>query len=318
MSTAELPLWPAQARLKRLPAPQARGVLQLAHLSGGVPDPPKKKLLNYSPEEWEYFVFEWASVMDTEYVEVLQLGGANDGGIDVAAFRTVAAFEGSWDCFQCKHYNRVLYPGDAWPEIFKILRGVAAGDHTAPNRYYFVAPRGCGNTLNKWLHSPGNLKDEFLKELTKGKAEFLSDVGADVVAEVASLAMTVDFSLFTSMSLTRILEIHKRSPAHAVRFGGPLPERPEVPLPPEEIGEQETRYLQHLLDVYEEKFSLPAGSLDEALKHGLAGSHLRRQRISFYSAEALRVFARDNVPEGTFEALQEEVFDSVEETYSRE
>lgn len=36
-----------------------------------------------------------------------------------------------------------------------------------------------------------------------------------------------------------------------------------------------------------------------------------RQRVAFYSAESLRVFARDSVPVGTFEALQEEIFDGV-------
>ena len=38
---------------------------------------------------------------------------------------------------------------------------------------------------------------------------------------------------------------------------------------------------------------------------------LSRQRERFYSAEALRNFSRDTVPEGTFDALQEEVFQGV-------
>ncbi|EKT77325.1 hypothetical protein WSS_A38246 [Rhodococcus opacus M213] len=33
--------------------------------------------------------------------------------------------------------------------------------------------------------------------------------------------------------------------------------------------------------------------------------------MAFYSAEALRVFARDSVPEGTFNALQQEIIDGV-------
>jgi hypothetical protein len=43
--------------------------------------------------------------------------------------------------------------------------------------------------------------------------------------------------------------------------------------------------------------------------------HFRRQRQTFYSAEALRVFARDSVPQGTFEALQEDVYEGVIEHY---
>lgn len=40
-------------------------------------------------------------------------------------------------------------------------------------------------------------------------------------------------------------------------------------------------------------------------------SHFHRQREAFYQAEALRVFARDSVPEGTFESLQQDIFDGV-------
>ena len=36
-----------------------------------------------------------------------------------------------------------------------------------------------------------------------------------------------------------------------------------------------------------------------------------RQRVRFYHAEALRNFARDTVPEGTFDALQDEVYHGV-------
>jgi hypothetical protein len=39
--------------------------------------------------------------------------------------------------------------------------------------------------------------------------------------------------------------------------------------------------------------------------------HLLRQRERFYSAESLRVFARDTVPPGTFDKLQCEILDGV-------
>lgn len=41
-----------------------------------------------------------------------------------------------------------------------------------------------------------------------------------------------------------------------------------------------------------------------------------RQRERFYHAEALRNFARDTVPEGTFISLQEELFHGVIDTCS--
>ena len=45
-------------------------------------------------------------------------------------------------------------------------------------------------------------------------------------------------------------------------------------------------------------------------KPGLRTDFLR-QRERFYQAESLRNFARDTVPEGTFEALQEDIFQGV-------
>ena len=43
--------------------------------------------------------------------------------------------------------------------------------------------------------------------------------------------------------------------------------------------------------------------------------HFRRQREAFYEAESLRVFARDSVPPGTFEALLDDIHDGVIDTH---
>ncbi len=52
---------------------------------------------------------------------------------------------------------------------------------------------------------------------------------------------------------------------------------------------------------------------DALSSHPTHGDHFKRQRISFYSAEALYMHARDSVPEGTFEALQDDVHAGVVE-----
>jgi len=43
--------------------------------------------------------------------------------------------------------------------------------------------------------------------------------------------------------------------------------------------------------------------------------HFQRQREAFYEAESLRLFARDSVPSGTFESLQDNIFDGVIDTH---
>jgi hypothetical protein len=58
--------------------------------------------------------------------------------------------------------------------------------------------------------------------------------------------------------------------------------------------------------------------LREARDHAKAGQHLARQREAFYSAESLRMFARDSVPEGTYEAIESEIYNAVVEVEERD
>jgi hypothetical protein len=71
------------------------------------------------------------------------------------------------------------------------------------------------------------------------------------------------------------------------------------------------------MEIYDEYFPGNNFSPPLAAANAQTSEHYLRQREAFYSAEALRVFARDSVPEGTFTALQEEVFDGVVETSDR-
>jgi hypothetical protein len=104
---------------------------------------------------------------------------------------------------------------------------------------------------------------------------------------------------------------HEKTGYHAVRFGGGLPPRPVSAGPPPVPASHESRYLRQLLDAYgdhENTTYLDASALS-------GKSHLQqdflRQRERFYHAEALRNFARDTVPEGTFDAFQDEVYHAV-------
>lgn len=271
---------------------------------------PKQQLFFYSPDEWEQFVYEWARALDDPYDDVKILGGADDRGVDVAAFLSRDQLEGPWDCFQCKHYGRPLQPSDAYPEMLKILLGVVEKHYTVPRKYQFLAPQGCGKTLDRLLSSPSKLKSEFLNQLQPGKTLHRS-VKADLVTEVTKLATQLDFSLFSAQNLDDVLDVHRRTSSHAARFGQPLPDRPAVESPPSDHGAQETRYIEQLVEVYREKYSDQVRTLTDALSFERSHKHLQRQREAFYCAEALRVFARDSVPEGTFESLQADVYDAV-------
>jgi hypothetical protein len=276
----------------------------------GPPVTPQQRIYFYSGDEWELFIREWVTGLADQYIQIKRLGGPGDRGVDVAAFKTVNGFEGAWDCFQGKHYAAALTLSDAIPEIVKVFAGVVAGQYLMPDRYCFLAPRGCGSTLNRLLSTPSKLREEFLSRTKPGSAA-VADQPVETVEAIRALAATTDFAVFQSVEILDALDVHRKTPYYTARFGGPLPSRPPVEAPPEEFGDHETQYVRKLIDVYVEQ--QPSEPIDEAAlsTHPRFGEHFQRQRISFYSAEALRLYARDSVPDGTFEALQDDIHGGV-------
>lgn len=272
----------------------------------GPPVTPAQRIAFYSPDEWEDFIREWATALGASYVQVKRLGGPNDKGADVAGFKTAHGFEGDWDCFQGKHYAKPLSWSDAFPEMLKIFIGAVAGHYKLPSTYAFLAPKGCGTSFNRLLSKPTELQQKFLAELdsTKGIAAHLE---ASLRDRVRTLAEGTDFVMFKSVELVDAIATHRTTAYHVARFGGPLPPRPPATGAPTTISPSETRYVAQLMEVYCEDQA--TDDLTPSTLHTLPrlAAHFQRQRESFYSAESLRLHARDAVPPGTFEALQNDV-----------
>ncbi|MFI6180617.1 ABC-three component system protein [Nonomuraea sp. NPDC051191] len=302
--------------LSDMPAPPEGQVTTVANLAGGPPPTPKQRIHFYTPDEWEDFILEWATGLKEDYSQIKRIGGSNDRGADVAAFLTPNGFEGEWDCFQCKHYADGLMPSDAYPEIFKLIKSVVEGHYTMPRRYYFLAPQGCGQTLKRMLSKPSELRTKFLERFD-GEKPLGVGLDSNLVDKIRALAETIEYNVFQSSEVHEILSVHERTPYYAHRFGGPLPARPTVDAPPETPTDNETRYIGHLLNVYGEHFGIDVQGVASIKSHPRASKHFARQREAFYSAEALRLFARDSVMPGTFEKLQDEVYDGVIETQER-
>lgn len=313
MSTQEDAPEERAPELTDLEPPDEMHVVSLA----GPPVPPQHRIFFYSGDEWEQFIREWATGLAEDYVQIKRLGGPNDKGVDVAAFKTKYGFEGAWDCFQGKHYAGALMLSDVIPEIVKIFTGVVSGHYVMPDCYGILAPRGCGATLNRLLSQPTELRSEFLEKIAPGGTH-VSALEHDTAEAIRTLARETDFAIFQSVEILEALEVHRRTPYYTARFGGPLPSRPAAGDPPKAIASEEARYVRKLFDVYAEQN--PAVPLSEGLlsSHPEFGEHFRRQRISFYSAEALRLYARDSVPEGTFETLQGDIHGGVVEVAEAE
>lgn len=276
----------------------------------GPPVTPAQRIAFYSPEEWEHFIREWATALRPRYVQIKRLGGSNDKGADVAAFKTSRGFEGGWDCFQGKHYAKPLAWSDAFPEMVKVFVGVVEGHYQCPDRYAFLAPRGCGTALNRVLSRPTELREKFLMELDNAKSA-AAGLDVELRKRVRTLAAATDFAMFASIELVDAIETHRTTAYHVARFGGPLPPRPATKGAPEGIHESETRYVAQLMEVYRESRPSDDLTLETLRTQPRLAAHFQRQRESFYSAESLRLHARDAVPPGTFEALQDDVCSGV-------
>jgi hypothetical protein len=279
----------------------------------GSPVPPAHRIYFYSPNEWEVFIAEWATGAVVSYRQIKQLGGSGDRGVDVAAFKTDYGLEDAWDCFQAKHFDGSLTVADAFPEMLKIFHGVVDAFYCLPDQYVFVAPKGCGPTLNRLLSKPTDFQKKFLQLLdARGTATRKYD--EQVLQSIRQLAESTDFSIFRSLELNEMLDVHRKTPFYAARFGTALPTRPPVGQTPETPSSVEATYVRKLVDVYNEQEPTSCTDVDSVAAHAKHGPHLQRQREAFYSAEALRLYARDSVPDGTYELLQDDVHTGVVDT----
>lgn len=288
-----------------------------AHVTHGPLIPPQQQLLLYSSDQWEGFVQEWAHYcLKKVYRQVQRFAGAGDRGIDIAGFTDARRLQGAWDNYQCKHYDNALRCSDIWGEIGKIIWYSFKKEYTAPRRYFFVAPKGAGTGLSKLLADDEKMRRDVI---ANWKAHIESAItGTRVIpleGELLAYVQAFDFSIFEAKTSVQLVEDHRQTPHFAVRFGGGLPPRPATPQPPSTIAPVESRYVSQLLDAYADHTNV-AVSDPAALKvWPKLHVHFSRQREAFYQAEALRVFARDSVPIGTFEALQGDIYDGVIDTH---
>jgi hypothetical protein len=283
----------------------------------GPPIPPQQRLLLYSSDEWEGFVHEWAHFcLKDIYVQVERFGRAGDRGIDVLGFTDTRKLNGVWDNYQCKHYDHPLYPTDAWPEIGKLLWYTFKKEYRAPRRYYFVAPRGVGTGLAGLLADSPRLKEQLMANWDKYcRTSITKTEEIPLAGPFRDYVSFFDFTIFDTRTGLQLVDDHRSSPYHSLRFGGGLPVRPPVAAPPSDLAAGESRYVAQLLGAYADHKKTPVPNIAALREWPPLSEHFKRQREAFYHAESLRVFARDTVPTGTFESLQQDIYDGVIDTH---
>lgn len=296
------------------PAPQVP--LNASQSTVGAPVKPLKRLRIMEDKEWEAFILEWIDSLRQKYTDVHQCGGGGDLGRDVIGFKAGVNPQSPWDNYQCKHYAQPLSVADVVAEVGKLLYHASRGEFSLPDEYFFVAPQGPSTALIKCVQK-GTLKQELLSRWDKECSTTIAKGKTIPLAAVQSTIDAFDFSRVTALPPLRIIEGHQQTNYYTFRFGGGLPSRIlPIPKPPASIQAEEHEYIKKLLAAYEDEKKTPFPTV-AAVQAGAPelAKHLDRSREQFFSAESLRAFSRDNVPTGTFEELQCEIFDGVQDVY---
>lgn len=305
------------ATFQEIEPEQAGAIPTAAQVSSGLPVPKVHLIQVLSAEEWESFTEEWLMFHRESgtYQSIQRSSGAGDRGLDVVGFTAAGGFAEPWDSFQCKHYDHALTPTDVYPEIAKII--VHSFHATPPfnqaepipRKHIFVAPKGIGIKLGRLLKDPARLKESTREAWEKHCANAVGKgIDATLADDLLEYFDAFDFSIFGSVTGPELIEGHSKTVFHPNRFGGGLPPRGAVTPPPSDPATHESRYLRKLFDAYTNDAGAALSTRDDLEAHDNLRAHYDRQRVLFYHAEALRNFARDRLPEGTFELLQDDVF----------
>jgi hypothetical protein len=288
-----------------------------AQVGSGMNFPIAKLIEIFEPAQWEDFTEEWAHSLKPAYKLVTRWTGAGDMGLDIFCFSSNNGFDGPWDNYQCKRYAQKLTPTDIWVELGKVIYYSHAGAYTVPESYYFAASQGIGLKLKRLLLKPADLKKGLIDNWSGYCLNGITETKAvPLEGDLLSYLNKFDFRIFKMKSVVEMIAGHMKTPYHQRRFGtASFPERPPVQPAPDEIQPVESRYIEQLFDVYSEKLSVQLSDRSELAKHKEMQEHFNRSRQLFYHAESLRNFPRDSVDPGAFDAIREEIYHGVVDTY---
>jgi hypothetical protein len=274
---------------------------------------PLKRVFLFSPEEFETFISEWLELKRSQYYQIENLGGAGDMGSDVAAYHEDPQIKPDtykWDCYQCKHYDVPLSPSKVWSEFGKIIYYSYLKQYPVPQNYFLVAPKGVGSKLSSLLRNPPKIKSSLLEKWDeKCRTEITKKEEIILEGDFLNYFSNFDFSIFKKININDVIEEHKDHPNHLIKFGGGLPERNKSVTVPDSPENKELRYIHQLILAYNSESENDLKAITHL--YGKYESHFNRARESFYNAEELRNFSRDNLPAEVYDDFILNIYDGI-------
>lgn len=301
--------------LTEVPPPSPWGSNRRRLLGSGAPVSPLQRLAGFSDREFENFVYEWVhGYLRIRYVEVQLRRGSGDKGRDVVGwFDPRGDTNRRLDIYQCKHHQSPLAPNEVWLELGKLCYHTFSRAYPVPHGYYLVSPQGCGSALQDLLDNPERLRAMLQENWSRYcTGRITSRDRTELTGSLERHVAELDLSFVHGVNPADLLEQHARTPYHALVFGIGLRPRPPVQTPPSEVAQLETRYVAQFLEATADRLGLSECLRSDLLSHPQLDQHFRHTRECFYSAESLKEFARDTLPdEKDFVELKEDVYDGI-------
>jgi hypothetical protein len=274
----------------------------------------RRQILALDDDQLEEFVRQWV-LKKPEYTEVERFTGTGDMGRDVVGFLTAKRHEAGWHNYQCKQYGRTLPTDTGISELGKVLYYSWQGEFTAPEKFFFVAPRGVNRNLQRLIFKPSEFKTTMIAEWNKYCAgAIIENVHITLDKGLKDFISAWDFSGISCISAEVMLSDAAAVPVLHHWFDadpGPAP----AGVTPADVQDVELPYIQGLLDAYGEREDLVFADHSAAVEHVIHGPHLRMQRERYFDADAFTRFYRDNTTTKDTEDLRKDILHGIYDTH---
>lgn len=274
----------------------------------------ERQILSLKDDELEKLVRQWADSQKPLYHSIQRKAGSGDLGRDVVGYYSPQRHEGEWDNYQCKQYGKTLPTSEGMLEIGKILYYAFIKKFTAPKNYYFVAPKGVNKNLDGYISNPSTFKKEIINEWDKYcKFKLIKNSEVPLSAGLRTFIQKFDFTNIGVIDIDIMVDDKNFRGVLVDYFGGDLLPAPEGEVPTK-IQTNEIKYLDKVLDSYSDYDKISYSSVNDIVDHDVFSYDLEMQRERFYSAEAFKVFYRDNTIADTLKSFESEVYKGVVST----
>ncbi|WP_315167666.1 ABC-three component system protein [Metaclostridioides mangenotii] len=286
--------------------------------SGSISIAPIDRLRIMDDREFEDMVLEWANdYLENTYYKVSTMQGSGDKGRDIVAYYK----EKKYDIYQCKHYDTVIAPSSFWLEFGKLCYYTYKNDYKTPRKYYIVSSKGIGQALRDLIDNPCNINESLIKNWNKHCAKKITK-GKNIILEnnFLNYVENFDFGIVDEITPITLLEQHSKTIWHKFRFGGGIKKRnkPEVSFDVSK-DEEEFNYVKELLEVYSQKVGDNICSTLYLKKYKKLYENFIRYRETFYYAQALKRFSRDEFLDSEpYNSIKREVYGAIIDDFDDE